>query len=75
LPQGLVEAHAFLTRVLVSARLLAPDCAVPLPPACRAMARACQVEDFAELQRRLHAAREAIAAAWQAVFGEQLEIE
>ena len=75
LPQGLAEAHAFLTRVLVSARLLAPDCATPPPAACRALARACQMDDFAALRETLGEARGAIAAAWLGEFGEKLEIE
>jgi glutamate-ammonia-ligase adenylyltransferase len=75
LPQGLAEAHAFLTRVLVSARLLAPDCTTPPPAACRALARACQMEDFADLLESLGEARKAIADAWGDVFGEKLEIE
>ncbi|HEX7710048.1 MAG TPA: bifunctional [glutamine synthetase] adenylyltransferase/[glutamine synthetase]-adenylyl-L-tyrosine phosphorylase, partial [Sphingomonadaceae bacterium] len=45
-PAELVGAQAFLTRLLVSARLLAPDSAAPPAAARRALAGACRVEDY-----------------------------
>lgn len=75
LPPELREAHDFMTRLLVSTRLLAPDLAEPPPAAARALARACRCETYDALLRSLGEARHAVAAAWQHVFGLELEME
>jgi len=75
LPSALGDAHAFLTRLLVAARLLAPDGAEPPPAACAALSRACGVTDYPALIAALGAARRDVAAAWAENFGEELEIE
>jgi [glutamine synthetase] adenylyltransferase / [glutamine synthetase]-adenylyl-L-tyrosine phosphorylase len=59
---------------LISARLLAPDGQEPPPAARIALAHACGHADFALLGAIMDA-RRAIAAQWQAHFGEHLEIE
>lgn len=74
-PAELIEAHDFLTRLLVAGRLLAPDLEQPPPAAARALAQACGCEDFPALLRHLGEARQEIAAAWSQAFGETLEID
>lgn len=71
---SLRQAHDVLTRFLVAARLLAPDSQVPGEAACMALVRACGYGGWDELMAGLHAARAQVAAAWQAAFGETLEI-
>jgi glutamate-ammonia-ligase adenylyltransferase len=67
LPEGLVEAHALLTRALVTFRLVAPDAQLP-PPASRALvARALGQADWDSAVASLDAARQRVAAAWAAV--------
>ncbi|GAA0266699.1 bifunctional [glutamine synthetase] adenylyltransferase/[glutamine synthetase]-adenylyl-L-tyrosine phosphorylase [Alteraurantiacibacter aestuarii] len=75
LPADFAAHHAALTRLLVSARLLAPDGTEPPPAAGIALARACREESFADLLRSMTVARQAIAAQWERHFGEKLEIE
>ncbi len=71
LPGSLPGAFAFLARLLVAARLLAPDGEEP-PPAARAvLAGACGCDDWAGTMAGLDGARRTVAAAWQAVFGER----
>lgn len=73
LPVALVEAQAFLTRLLVSARLLASDSDAPPLAARQALARACRVEDYAALLQAFAEARAAVGNAWLATFDEKLE--
>ncbi len=70
LPPAMGGAFAFLSRLLVAARLLAPDCAVPSPSACEALARACGCDDWDAVIAKLAGARTEVGAAWMAVFGE-----
>lgn len=73
LPQELCKAHDLMTRILVSARLLAPDLSDPPPAAARALARACCCETYDGLLRSLGETRQMVAVAWQRVFGQELE--
>ena len=67
LPDGLVEAHALLTRALVTFRLVVPDAQLP-PPASRGLvARALGQADWDSTVASLDAARQRVAAAWAAV--------
>ena len=75
LPAGMGESHDFMTRLLVSARLLAPDLAKPPPAAAQALAKACRAADFGELLQKLAEARNLVAQAWAEIFGIELEIE
>ena len=75
LTASLQEHHDFLTRLLVSSRLLSPDMSVPAAAAMAALARACGCDSGEALVQRLWAARIAIAQSWQAVFDERLEID
>ncbi|MFZ1742875.1 MAG: bifunctional [glutamate--ammonia ligase]-adenylyl-L-tyrosine phosphorylase/[glutamate--ammonia-ligase] adenylyltransferase, partial [Pontixanthobacter sp.] len=74
LARDIVEAHLMLTRLLVSARLLAPDLAEPGPAASRALARSCGMANFVELVEKFAQARQSVADCWQRVFGLELEI-
>jgi glutamate-ammonia-ligase adenylyltransferase len=75
LPVDLRAAQVLLIRVLVSSRLLAPDTEEPPETACEALAAACRTESYPALLDSLCKARQSVAAAWNAVFGEKLEIE
>ena len=68
--ENIEEAYGFLSRLLVAARLLAPDGAVPPPAACEALARACGCADWEAVTDALAAAQAVVRAAWGAVFGE-----
>ena len=75
LPPALADAHRLMTRLLVGTRLLAPDLARPNPAAAALLARQSGCSDYADLTHCLRAARHDVAAAWQDVFGETLEMD
>jgi len=75
LPAPLAGAFALLSRLLVAARLLAPDGLVPEQAGRATLAKACGCRDWSELETRLAGARAVVAAAWAGVFGEQLEVD
>ncbi|MGE3689782.1 MAG: bifunctional [glutamine synthetase] adenylyltransferase/[glutamine synthetase]-adenylyl-L-tyrosine phosphorylase [Novosphingobium sp.] len=75
LPSGLPEAYDAMARLLVAARLIAPDMQAPPPAGRAALAKACQCGDWEQLLSRLDQARAQVAAAWLGLFGETLEIE
>ena len=75
LPESLIAAHDTMTRMLVAARMIAPDAQVPLPAACEILARACGFGDWDEVLPNVAAARANVAAAWTAAFGETLEVK
>jgi len=75
LPAALLPAREVLARLLVAARLLAPDSHEPPPAARQALARACSFADWPELLQGFAAARQTVAAAWTDVFEEQLELD
>ena len=72
---GVPAAHAFLTRLLVASRLLAPDGQQPPFAAAVALAKACGCGDWGALLAKLAATRAVVAGAWQASLGERLEID
>ena len=75
LPAGLAEAHALMSRLLVTVRLVAPDCALP-PPACRDLvARACRQPDWTTLETALYESRSRVRAAWTQLFGPDSQSE
>lgn len=74
LPDSLQQAHDVLTRLLVAARLLAPDSLKPVSAACMALVRACGYGDWQDLETSLAQARAQVAAAWAEAFDEALEI-
>ncbi len=73
LPDDFARHMAVLIRILVSARLLAPDGELPPPAPAKAMARACGGEDMPALLQRLAGARQGVAQVWAELFGEKLE--
>ncbi|MFA6220014.1 MAG: bifunctional [glutamate--ammonia ligase]-adenylyl-L-tyrosine phosphorylase/[glutamate--ammonia-ligase] adenylyltransferase [Erythrobacter sp.] len=75
LPPCIAAARDLMTRLLVGTRLLAPDLDRPGDAAAAILARQSGCADYAELVERLGAARRDVAAAWQDVFNEKLEIE
>jgi len=75
LPAGYERYHLDLTRILVAARLLAPDDDRPPPAAANALASACGCADYEALLAAIAAARHGIATQWEAVFGQKLETE
>jgi glutamate-ammonia-ligase adenylyltransferase len=74
LPEELIGAHHFMARLLIAARLLAPDCQVPPRAAREVLAKACGCGDWAAMLAGFAEARGAVAAAWQDLFGETLEL-
>ncbi|MBO9517744.1 MAG: bifunctional [glutamate--ammonia ligase]-adenylyl-L-tyrosine phosphorylase/[glutamate--ammonia-ligase] adenylyltransferase [Porphyrobacter sp.] len=75
LPPAFAAYFALQARLLVAARLLAPDSLQPPPQAQAALAAACEQQDYAHLLQALSASRHGIAATWADLFGEELEIE
>jgi glutamate-ammonia-ligase adenylyltransferase len=69
LPAGLGEAYDFLTRLLVAARLLAPDGEPPAPATRALVARAVGVEDWDAVVASLGRTRQEVLAAWRGVNG------
>jgi [glutamine synthetase] adenylyltransferase / [glutamine synthetase]-adenylyl-L-tyrosine phosphorylase len=74
LPEAMIGAHAALSRLLVAARLLAPDAQVPPPAAQGVLAKACGCGDWDDVMANLAEARGQVAAVWRALFDEELEI-
>ena len=75
LPADFGAHHVTLVRILVSARLLAPDNDLPTPANGAALAKACRQPDLDSLLRAFSIARQGIARTWAEMFGERLEIE
>jgi glutamate-ammonia-ligase adenylyltransferase len=75
LPAALAAAHDTMTRLLVTARLLAPDAQLPPLAAQAVLARACGCSDWQALTETLRRVRIDVAAAWFALFEEKLEID
>jgi len=75
LPASFAAHQGLMARLLVTARLLAPDCAHPSEIAQAVMAKACEQPDYAALLQALAAARQGVAAVWADLFGEQLETD
>ncbi len=72
-PDALSDAHDLMTRLLVSARLLAPDGVKPASGAAVALAKACKCADYSDLLRRFSEARQIVAANWKEIFDVKLE--
>ena len=75
LPRELREAHDLLARLLVVVRLVAPDGRFPPDASRPIVAKACGVADWPQLLAAIHSAREAIAASWNTILNQELEIE
>jgi [glutamine synthetase] adenylyltransferase / [glutamine synthetase]-adenylyl-L-tyrosine phosphorylase len=65
---SLAVAHDLMTRLLVTLRLVAPDCSEP-PPASQALiARACGSVGWEALIGEIESARASVQSAWQHLF-------
>lgn len=73
-PPSFATHQTLLSRLLVAARLLAPDGQHPHTTAQAALARTCRLPDYAALLHNLTEARQCVAAVWAEIFGEDLEI-
>ena len=67
LSPGFTEAHALLTRMLVTQRLVSPDSAEPPDPSKPLVARACGMTDWRSLVAALESARDLVRSEWQRV--------
>jgi glutamate-ammonia-ligase adenylyltransferase len=74
LPEAMIDAHGTLGRLLVAARLLAPDAQEPPPAAQGVLAKACGCGDWDTVLTNLAAARATVAAVWRDCFSEELEV-
>lgn len=75
IPPELIGHCRLMTRVLVGARLLAPDLAMPAAGGAAVLARHAGVADGPALLRALGEARQGVARAWIGAFDEALEVD
>ncbi|GAA0306850.1 bifunctional [glutamine synthetase] adenylyltransferase/[glutamine synthetase]-adenylyl-L-tyrosine phosphorylase [Sphingomonas oligophenolica] len=68
-PAGLAAAHDFLTRLLVTLRLVAPDAQVPAPATRALIARALGVADWGGVVASFAATRQEVSDFWAMVAG------
>ncbi|MGX7896330.1 [protein-PII] uridylyltransferase family protein [Tsuneonella sp. HG222] len=73
LPGDFRARYDLLSRLLVAARLLAPDGDVPPGAAGDVLAAACRVPDMPALLQAVREARHCVAETWTDTFGEPLE--
>lgn len=66
---SLAQAHDLMTRLLVTLRLVAPDCRTPPPASQVLVARACGCESWDGLLAAVDAARASVQIGWQQLFG------
>ena len=67
IPDAALSAQQFLTRLLVTVRLMAPDLNEPDPATAALIARACGVDGWAALLEKLAEARHSVSTIWSAV--------
>lgn len=67
MPPRMREAHDFLTRLLVTLRLVAPDCQPPASATRAIVARAVGVADWDAVVASLDATRQEVRACWGAI--------
>ncbi|URW76893.1 bifunctional [glutamate--ammonia ligase]-adenylyl-L-tyrosine phosphorylase/[glutamate--ammonia-ligase] adenylyltransferase [Sphingomonas donggukensis] len=70
LPASLRRAHDFLSRLLVTLRLVAPDAQPPAPATRALVARALAIDDWDGVLACLDATRQDVRAAWAQVTGD-----
>ncbi|WP_232844026.1 bifunctional [glutamine synthetase] adenylyltransferase/[glutamine synthetase]-adenylyl-L-tyrosine phosphorylase [Allopontixanthobacter sediminis] len=75
LPEELGPAHDLMIRMLVAARLLAPDLQQPPPAAFAVLAQACGCVSGTSLLHDFTAARQSVARSWKAILETDLETE
>lgn len=69
-PAELLESYRFMTRMLVTVRLMAPDLAAPDDATRAVIARACAARDWMSLLEQLARTRHSVSAAWQRLTAE-----
>lgn len=69
MPPAMREAHDFLTRLLVTARLVAPDSQPPHPATQALIARALALPGWEAVIERLEAVRQEVRACWTRTIG------
>lgn len=74
-PPALGLAHDAMTRLLVAARLLAPDGQIPPEGVRASLARACQCDDWGSVMAQFAESRSVVADVWQQVFGAKIDLE
>ena len=67
----MIEAHALLTRMLVTVRLMAPTLDTPPEITRPVIARACGMSEWEGLLAELDATRQRVASAWMAIAAPQ----
>ncbi|WP_156404813.1 bifunctional [glutamine synthetase] adenylyltransferase/[glutamine synthetase]-adenylyl-L-tyrosine phosphorylase [Sphingomonas sp. Root241] len=67
MPDTMVEAHALLSRLLVTLRLVAPDAQPPAETTQALIARAVGLESWDAVVASLEATRQEVAACWAAI--------
>ena len=64
-PADVIDAHALLSRLLVTLRLVCPDCGDPPEVTKPIIAKACQAENWEELLGRYADARQKVSNWWE----------
>ena len=65
----MVDAHALLTRMLVTVRLMAPSLDIPPEITRPIIARACGMPEWEALLAELDMTRQRVAQSWMAIVG------
>jgi glutamate-ammonia-ligase adenylyltransferase len=71
MPPEMRGAHDFLSRLLVTLRLVAPDSQPPAPATRPLVARAVGVADWDEVVAQLERTRQEVRACWGAIRGKR----
>jgi glutamate-ammonia-ligase adenylyltransferase len=69
MPEGMREAHDFLSRLLVTTRLLAPDAEPPAPATRALVTRTMRLETWDEVVAALEATRQEVRSCWHSIIG------
>jgi glutamate-ammonia-ligase adenylyltransferase len=69
MPARMREAHDFLSRLLVTTRLLAPDAEPPAPATQALVTRTMRLETWDEVVATLEATRQEVRSCWQSIIG------
>lgn len=72
LPFEFKPAYDVMTRLLVAARLLAPEASEPPSCAQPALSKACCAADYPALLQELDEARQRVAQCWSAILGQEI---
>ncbi|MCM8730687.1 bifunctional [glutamine synthetase] adenylyltransferase/[glutamine synthetase]-adenylyl-L-tyrosine phosphorylase [Hephaestia sp. GCM10023244] len=70
MPPAMRIAHDFLTRLLVTTRLLSPDAQPPAPATQALIARTMRLDTWDEVVATLETTRQEVRSCWQSIIGE-----